>query len=132
LEIWEGGSFVLWSHGEECDKGIKGGVESINDVGNEILIINRFPNSSKLIGPGLNILQVFRTGLGALPESLKLVLQMWDMRLNGRGKFGCQRSPNFLRSLEAIDCRENRFTKMDIDPAQDILILFLPNGIGRI
>jgi hypothetical protein len=57
-----------WMDGENSDKSIEGRVEPTDDVGNEILIIDGFPNSCKLVGQRLSIFQIFRAGLGALPE----------------------------------------------------------------
>lgn len=66
------------------------------DIANEIIIQDRSPNSSKLIGEHFKFMKEVGARLPALLKTLKLSLEMFDARTQLRGVTVCKNIPHLM------------------------------------
>jgi len=59
---------------------------------------------------------------------LELTLQVSNLRVRLRGKLGIQVGPDLARGIQSINHGENLLGESGINPTQDTLILFCPDG----
>jgi len=127
---WHG--IVACSNWDWGDKSSIGRIEATDHIWDQIVFINRFAYNGKLVSQELGSLKVVRARLGALVKVLELTLEMGNLRLRLRGKFGGKVCPDLTRGIEAIDHGKNLLGESGINPTQNTLILLCPSGEGRV
>jgi hypothetical protein len=76
LQICKRWSFVQSSYRVRNNKKVLTGIQSIEDIRNQILIINWFANGNRVVCPIFGSLQIIKAQFGALMKILKLAFQI--------------------------------------------------------
>jgi hypothetical protein len=111
----------------ECgNKGMVGGLETSNDIGDQVFIVNSLANGSKLIGQIFGYEEIISAGLGPLADCLQLAPEVGDPGARSGCKSLGKVCPNLLGSGESINYGQHFLRESGIKPGQYKLVLLLP------
>jgi len=117
LKVFKGNNCITVTIAECGNKGMVGGIETSNDIRDQVFIVNSFANGSKLTAIFLAE-EIISAGLGSLANCLQLTPEVGDSGTKSGGKSLGKVCPNLLGSGESVNHEQYFLRESGIEPGQ--------------